>query len=309
MTENQPLKLLLIEDNENDYLLFKRLLLKIEDVSYSLIWARDYAEALEIIKQETFDVYLIDYNLGNRTGLDLLAVLKEKETAMVPIIFLTGIGDRKIDMAAMKAGAADYLVKGQFEPYLLERSIRYAIERTRLINELSELAIRDELTGLYNRREMNRLLEDELLRCERYGRHISLIMLDIDHFKTVNDAYGHAVGDQILQQLANIFTNTIRLVDRCIRFGGEEFMLILPETSGMNALILAERVRSLVEQRFFICTRENQPDIELKITVSMGVADNSVSAKSQEALIDAADQALYSAKAQGRNQTVLFENI
>ncbi len=302
------IKVLLVEDDEDDYLIIQDLLDEIQDSTYKLDWAKSYADALEVISQESFDVYLVDYRLGKRTGLDLLEALNGERIGM-PVILLTGISDRQIDMAAMQSGAADFLIKGQFDDNMLERAIRYAMERTRLINAINELAIRDELTGLYNRREMNRLLDEDVDRFNRYGRPVSLVMLDIDRFKRVNDTYGHPVGDQVLVQLSRIIRDTVRTVDRSIRYGGEEFAIILPETHEAEANKVAERLRVNVAENAFDCELEDGTHKQISVTISLGLAEIPQDVVTQKALLVAADQALYAAKQGGRNQTVLYRSI
>jgi diguanylate cyclase (GGDEF)-like protein len=306
--KRQTLRVLLVEDDPDDFLIIDDLLSDIDDSPYALKWVDTYSKALQAIREEIYDVCLVDYHLGGKTGLDFLVDL-ETEGKDIPVILLTGNRDRRVDIAAMQAGAADFLAKGKFDADLLERSIRYAIERSRLINALNEIAIRDELTGLYNRREMDRLMDDEFARCERYDCPFSLILLDIDNFKQVNDTYGHLVGDQVLKQLANIIKANVRLADRPIRFGGEEFALLLPETSESKGHTLAERLRKAVEGQPFVCNMENGEDASVEITISLGVADYPDSTQNKEALLTAADEALYVAKRSGRNQTVVFRSI
>ncbi|MDQ6694886.1 MAG: diguanylate cyclase [Chloroflexota bacterium] len=171
---------------------------------------------------------------------------------------------------------------------------------------LQDLAIRDDLTGLYNRRFMGSLLKDEATRCLRYGRLSSLILLDIDHFKAVNDTRGHLVGDEVLRQVAELVCHHVRAVDRVVRYGGEEIAIILPETTDSGAYTVAERIRQAVDAHPFtsIISGKQQPPIST--TISAGVATFPGDANSVEALIAAADQALYNAKSEGRNRTVVF---
>ena len=143
----QTLRVLLVEDDEDDFFIVDDLLSDIQDTNYELTWVNSYNRAVKIIYQEVFDVCLVDYRLGDKTGLDLLAEIKENGCD-IPVILLTGMSDRQVDLAAMQAGAADFLVKGKIDAQVIERAIRYAIERTRLIKALNDLAIRDDLTGL-----------------------------------------------------------------------------------------------------------------------------------------------------------------
>lgn len=306
--ERKFIKVLLVEDDEDDYLIVKDLLEEIQDTSYRLIWVQNYTEAQETIEQKNFDVLLVDYRLRKRTGLDLLKELNGKSKKM-PVIFLTGMSDRRVDLAAMQAGAADFLVKNQLDANLLERAIRYAMERTRLLNTLNELATRDELTGLYNRREMDRFLDKELERFQRNNHPVSLILLDIDHFKNVNDSFGHHVGDQVLKQLSKMISNITRSVDFVIRYGGEEFSIVLPDTPGKDAFKVAERLRKNVADNDLICVLDDGTKENISITISLGVAELPNDVITKKALLIAADQALYASKEQGRNQTVAYQSI
>lgn len=164
--------------------------------------------------------------------------------------------------------------------------------------ELAEAQARhDGLTGLYNHRAFQELLEQELARAQRYGTALSLLMLDIDHFKRINDSLGHQAGDAVLQQLGGLLRDSARNIDHVCRYGGEEFALILPMSSTTEALQAAERLRSEVERFEFACGHGNYRTL----TVSAGVASYPAHAQTQAALIAAADAAMYAAKRAGRN--------
>lgn len=304
----EVIKVLLVEDDAGDHLIIKDLLEDSHNFNYTVHWSKNYTEAMEVISQESFDVALVDFRLGHESGLDLLTSIK-KEQAKLPVILLTGIGDTRVDLAAMQIGAADFLMKGSIDTKILERSIRYAIKQSSLIDALNELTIHDQLTGLYNRREMDRILDQEIERFDRYQHPFCLIMLDIDHFKSVNDNYGHPVGDQVLKWLSQILESRVRKMDRCIRYGGEEFAVILPETTKENGLIVAEWLQKNIAETPFILNNEAGNQDEISITISLGVADLLPDGGSKESLIAAADQALYQAKNQGRNRVILAQGI
>ena len=305
---NPIVRILLVEDDEDDYVIARDLLSEIPGTRFDLEWVATFEAALDTIGRQEHDVYLVDYHLGEHSGLELLreAVAKGYRA---PIIILTGQGEREVDVAAMQAGAADFLVKGRIDAQLLERAIRYALENARLLNALSELAIRDELTGLYNRRELNRLLAEEANRSQRFGRPTALVMLDIDHFKVVNDTYGHQVGDEVLRWIGQMLREHVRSVDRPARYGGEEFTIILPETPGDEAFAVAERLRQGVAAHPFTLSQDDGPALRIPITISLGVAELPSDADVEEALIEMADQALYEAKRRGRNCTVQYRAI
>ncbi len=171
-----------------------------------------------------------------------------------------------------------------------------------MADEMEKLATRDALTGLLNRRAFFRELETDLYRSMRYQRHSSLLFLDIDHFKTVNDNYGHQTGDRTLVEIARLLKKELRVPDRIARYGGEEIAILLPETDEVQAQTIAERLRKKIEQHEFSDPR-GEP---FHITTSIGIAIYPGDAASPENLVSCADQALYQAKNEGRNRVVLF---
>jgi diguanylate cyclase (GGDEF)-like protein len=184
--------------------------------------------------------------------------------------------------------------------------VRDITDRKRAEAVLRELAMRDGLTGLYNRREMQRMLKEEAERYIRYEQPTALIMVDIDHFKSVNDTYGHQVGDEVLRWVAYLMREMVRSVDKVARYGGEELAVILPEARAVDAYDVAERLRNAIASHPFAFTLDDEREetVLIPITISAGVACLPDDADSEDTLIEAADQALYEAKAQGRNRTV-----
>jgi diguanylate cyclase (GGDEF)-like protein len=174
-----------------------------------------------------------------------------------------------------------------------------AIERARLFHQVQKLAITDELTGMNNRRHFFDLAQAEFARTERFARPLSLMMLDLDHFKRINDTFGHPIGDVVLQSVARLCLNNVRQIDIMGRYGGEEFILLLPETDSPSAVQAAERLRTLVERKDI-----ETPKGSLSVTISIGVATLTEGIKSLEKLIDQADEALLQAKGEGRNRVI-----
>ena len=221
-------KLLLIDDERLQARVVEQQLKAFHGERFEFEWASTYEAGLARLMSGEHAVCLLDFQLGPKDGLELILEAKENR-CHVPIIFLTAESSSDIDIEAMNAGALDYLVKGEISPSILERSIRYALELSDTLAELRRLATRDALTGLLNRREFNRILAEETERASRFGRTFSLVMLDLDHFKSVNDRYGHPAGDAVLVEIAARISGGLRQVDRAARIGGEEIAIMLVE--------------------------------------------------------------------------------
>jgi diguanylate cyclase (GGDEF)-like protein len=305
--DQKPIHILLIDDDEHDFLILRDYLKELRSqTDYILDWAQTYQAGLLQIQHAGHDVYLVNHTLGAFSGMDFLQEAVQSG-CQAPFIILTGQSDREIEQAALMAGATDYLVKGMLDGQLLARSIRYALERNRLLNKIRELAVRDALTGLYNRREMYRFLDYQLIVSRRYNHPFSLLMMDIDHFKEINDRFGHRIGDEIIQQVAQALLNNIRGCDLAVRYAGDEFIIVLPETPANKACYPAERIRKVVEALAVQVSNENGLTEQIITTLSIGVAEYPGDANSGDALIDMAGQALHQAKQLGCNQVVQFQ--
>lgn len=299
-----PRKILLIDDDRLQYKLTQAQFKSFGAEQYELEWAGTYEEGLEKLLQGSYSACLLDYQLGPRDGLELIreAVARGCRT---PIIFLTAETAERVDIEAMNAGALDYLVKGEINPRTLERSMRYALKLGETLEALRRMATRDQLTGLLNRREYDRIIEEEEERVRRFGLSLALVIIDIDHFKSVNDTHGHPAGDAVLREVARRITAEVRTVDRVVRFGGEEIVLILVQTDSVGALDVAQRVCEAVERDPILVGAT----IALNVTVSAGCAAMPVDARSGAALLEAADKALYAAKQTGRNRALMFSRL
>ena len=186
---------------------------------------------------------------------------------------------------------------------LVGNHVTLIIDKIRLFQETRRLAITDGLTGLYNSRYFYKQLDAEIARSNRYGSSFSVILFDIDNFKQLNDSFGHQAGDNVLHELAKILQSLSRETDIVVRYGGEEFIIILPNTSEEDTINLAERIRSTVEKHIFLPGREGGANI----TISGGIASYPRNAGSSESLLNAADVALYSAKGAGKNRVLCFK--
>lgn len=328
MNHSSLIRILLVEDEPSDARLLSEYLSPLQFVVTTVARLN---QALKHLDVEHFDAILLDLSLPDSTGLETVQhVLTSFPT--IPIIVLTGLDDEESAVAAVRYGAQDYLVKNRIDSNLLTRALRYAIQRkskdTQLENILREkenllaeltlahtelekahavlhdLAIRDGLTGLYNRREMELLLAEEILRSHRYQRPFTLLILDLDHFKNVNDTFGHPVGDQVLRGLGKFLIENVRAMDRPARYGGEEFVVLLPELDGSQAAILTERLRKMIADNPFPVRLNDGTRHDIRLTISCGFAEFPTDADSAVTLVAAADRALYQAKAQGRNCAV-----
>ncbi len=264
-------------------------------------------DAKALLTKDRYDLALIDYKLPDGDGFAVLEFLQTREPT-VPVVMLTGLGDEKIASRAIKAGAYDYLSKGDINAGSLSRSIATALEKHRLNEEISqamrkmaEMSAKDDLTGLYNRRYFNEAMGSEMARAARYRSVFSLCLMDIDHFKRVNDTHGHAAGDAVLSEIGRLLNAAIRKNDLVCRFGGEEFAAILPHTDLENARRQCERLRETIAVHPF-----RFQSIQIHVTISIGIASfDPAQEPGIERLIADADKALYRAKASGRNRVIV----
>jgi diguanylate cyclase (GGDEF)-like protein len=310
-------KILVADDREDNRGLLREWL---SAQDYHVRCARDGREALELARQDPPDLILLDKVMPEVDGLDVARLLKQEDRfATVPIIVLTGRDDTRRQAIFDDGGADDLIMKPlAFEEVdthvrtmLKKREVFRALEKAnaelRLANERMERLIqRDEKTELYNYRHfMDRLLEQFKLVC-RYGTNLTLVMFDLDHFKSVNDRHGHVAGDHVLRQFGQIMLRTARETDLVARYGGEEFSVLLPHTSASQGQRLAERVRKSTEGHQFDIPNGGSP---LRVTVSAGVATVPINDGIVEPpdLIEAADLAMYRAKDAGRNRTHVDE--
>lgn len=297
-------KILLIDDDRLQFRLTQANFNNFHGERYELEWSATFEDGLAKLLAGGHAACLLDYQLGERDGLQLIreAVAQGCRT---PIVFLTAETAERVDVAAMEAGALDYLVKGEITPRTLERSLRYALKLGDTLEALRRLATRDQLTGLLNRREFDRILTEEEERVRRFGHPLALVMVDVDHFKSVNDTHGHPAGDAVLREVARRLATLVRSVDRVARFGGEEFALVLMQTDRTAALEVARRVCAGVEREPVLVGET----LALNITVSAGVAALREDGKLGSELVAAADKALYAAKGRGRNRAVGFNEL
>ena len=270
-------------------------------------------QALELVHTNPPDLILLDVMLPDLDGYEISRRIKtDVSLPFIPIILVTARDSTQDKVAGLDAGADDYLTKPINFPEL-EARVRSMLRIKRLQDELEEknreleqLSISDGLTGLYNHRHIQELLEEEFERANRSGDPISVVMLDLDRFKNVNDTHGHQIGDAVLVEMSEILRRTAREVDRLGRYGGEEFIVVLPETGIEEAEVFAERIRDAVQKHPFAQSKGDP----LSMTVSAGVAEYPhPSVNNPYELVKNADQALYQAKGSGRNRVIRGDKL
>jgi diguanylate cyclase (GGDEF)-like protein len=241
------------------------------------------------------DLILLDVDMPGRDGFSVCAELKShSETRDVPIIFLSGASSTSDKIRGLDLGAVDYIAK-PFDAAELRARVRATLRTRELMMLLSKKAMIDGLTGLWNRRYLDAQMVVEHSASRRSGEPLACIMADVDHFKSINDQYGHGFGDEVLRRIGEVLTEHSRPHDIVCRYGGEEFAILLPGTSSQVATVVAERLRATVESLlFFYCDRP------VKVTCSFGVAH--LREKVPPTILELADEALYEAKHSGRNK-------
>jgi diguanylate cyclase (GGDEF)-like protein len=259
---------------------------------YHVVTTTDGRQVMDILRREPFDVMLLDMSMPAISGLEVLRQVTQAFEEL-PVIIVTGHGSIEVAVESMQAGAADFVTK-PVPAAVLHLRIQKALEHART----RRLASTDGLTGMYNHRTFQERLSQEIARADRYGRPLSVLMIDVDHFKVYNDTYGHPQGDIVLQDLARLLQEMSRTSDTVARWGGEEFAIILPETDSVGAQKIGQRLCEQVE-RYPFPGQDLMPGGTL--TISIGVATYAA-ASSKEALLQGADTALYTAKREGRNR-------
>ena len=306
---DQKITILSLEDSDDDFEMLNAVLSDHKKICLSR--SSSIENALQVLKQNHFDLILLDYLLSDGNGLDFLRRM-EKEGLEIPAVVITGQGDEMIAKQVIQAGAYDYLPKNRIGEESLLRILINTLEKSRLKREIKNaqekiamMSIRDELTGLYNRRYFNEVVEKEVSRAMRYQTDLVLCMIDLDYFKKINDTYGHLAGDMTLSEIAGMLKKCVRESDLCCRYGGEEFTVIMTNTDTNGAEKVSERFRKMVAHRLF-----QYNSSKFHCTVSVGIAAYKPELKqSSTELLEAADYALYKAKAQGRNRLVTIGSL
>ena len=325
----ERLKLLIIEDDPDQLELIRETLEERFGVG-TVVCASTRAEALAQ-DLRSFDLILSDYNLPDATGMQLLEDIQAR--CSTPVIMVTGENVGRIAVEAIRRGATDYVVKfGDYlftiplvvEKNLAVANVRHENERLRAqlemalhtvqekntqleqsLKRIEEVAATDPLTGLYNRRHFGRVIEQLFSEAHRYDSDLACVMIDLDGYKQLNDSLGHQVGDQLLVLVGKIISSNMRKMDVAARYGGDEFVLLLPRAAGEEAATVAQRIRDEFRQASAVVLRRNEG-----VTMSIGIGSLKADAPAgTEQLIAAADAALYRAKGGGRNRVVISAGV
>lgn len=311
---NTPSSILVVDDNPTNVLLLRR---SLEKAGYAVLTAEDGFKAVEVATQQHPDLILLDVMMPGRDGLEACTILKaQAETAAIPVVFVTGVSETDQILKAFSAGGCDYITKPfktgevlarvsvhvrlrRAEEELLQKNARMeelSNELAKTNHQLDTLSRVDPLTQLSNRRTWEEAVVKEHERFCRHSCLYSIVMIDVDHFKAFNDSQGHQAGDQCLRQIAESIRSACRRVDVVGRYGGEEFVVLAPDTGGEAAVKLAERIRRAI---WALGIPHANSEVTGRVTISLGVATSATG--SWEDILKKADDALYVAKRAGRN--------
>ncbi len=297
-------KMLLVDD-EPDFAGFFRISLRSEKrVSFDIETVNTLESALKILNEKTFQLILLDLGLPDSQGLATFERIVEAHPEIACVI-LSGTDNETLALEAVKKGAQDYVVKGEVRGKMLARILSYALERhhqklqIEVLNEsLEKLSFLDPLTQLLNRRGLQRMLSREIEIAGREGATLSVILLDLDNFKAINDSFGHAVGDIVLQEISKVLKRTVRGTDYVSRIGGDEFIILLPNTRLAEGLHFSERIRLAISQTTVV----ESGGKSIKTTASLGVMNVNKRTASVDSLLEGTHAALVKSKRAGKNQ-------
>ncbi|MGE0826490.1 MAG: diguanylate cyclase [Candidatus Binatia bacterium] len=306
---SRPLRVLIVEDDRE---IREMVALMVKGMGYTIVTAATGKEALTRLHEQSVDIVLLDLMMPEMDGFEFCRAVQANPTLRDLHIIITSARDTLEDkVKGLELGAADYLTK----PFSLtelqarikvgERIVRYQKTLQEQQTQLEHLAREDVLTGLANRRRFEERAREEGVRAQRYRHPLSVLLADLDHFKSINDTYGHAFGDTVLKEVGQTLLRYCRTSDLCARYGGEEFVLLLPETELEEARKVAERLCAAVRSLSF-----HQPSGPISVTVSFGAACmNHEFPQTLEEMLEQADQALYRAKRSGRDRVEVYSGL
>ncbi len=288
----QPFRCLIVDDSESQASYYANVLMQ---AGMETRTVSDPMQVLDVINEYAPELVLMDVYMPYCSGIELASVIRQQPAYLgLPIVFLSSETNRNVQLEAMRLGGDDFLTK-PIKPSELIASVSIRAERYRLI---SSSMSQDSLTGLLNHRRLMEGLHNEMARAKRHGGNVTFVMLDIDHFKQVNDNYGHGAGDRVIKSLARLLKQRLRNTDTVGRYGGEEFAMILPQTSLEEAISVVDEVRA-----HFAALEHYAGEQCFTVTLSGGIATYPP-IDHPGALREAADQMLYRAKREGRNRVI-----
>ena len=299
-------RILLVDDDEDNLKIVQRLL---EREGYNVATASSGKKGIESLDTYRPDLVLLDVNMPGMDGLETIQILKRKENTAA-VVFVTANTETEDVIRGLDAGALDY-IKKPFSPMELLARVRTQVRVKKLQDELREanrklkgLVEIDDLTGLFNMRSVYSKLDQEIERARRYGHGVAAIMLDMDHFKGVNDNHDHLFGSHVLAEVGRIIKKNIRTHDFAARYGGDEFLICLSQTTTEGAKLFCERLRKVLEEHLF-----QSGEDQIKLTASMGCAIivEGQSLMDGRSLVRHADHGLYNSKQEGRNRVTFTE--
>lgn len=292
--------ILIIEDEKDILALLSGLL---ESEGYQVITACNGRDGIAKFQEHNPDLIITDVRMPIMDGIEVLREVKTKESD-TEVIILTGHSDEATAIDCLRLGAYDYFRKPLEDIDVLLTAVERVLEKRNLelknrslVKQLEELSVKDPLTGLYNYRYLQTCLDEEIDRSRRYGHKFFILMIDADHFKDINDTYGHLFGDHVLKKLGELLAGELRSTDRLFRYGGEEFLVMMNELSKAEVAMVVNRLMESIRNHVF-----RYEGRTAKITVSMGGAFFPDDADNKLELIKIADQALYRAKEAGRDR-------
>ena len=288
--QHRPIRVLLVESDEDYAGEVRDSLSRAHAKDLEIEAVSELSLALQRLSQGGVDAILLSLDLADSRGM----VTFDRAYAFapdVPIIVLTAEPDEAAAVAAVQGGAQDYLVKSETTPHMLVRAVRHAIERHRLFSALRSLSLIDDLTGLYNRRGFSDLGEQYLKLARRSGRGVTMVYLDLDRFKTINDSLGHHVGDRALLKVADILRATFRRSDIIARLGGDEFGVLALEAADESAELLVQRLR----ERVVDFNRTSPEPYQLSVSIGMAHHDDDLRVRLDD-MVAEADSAMYREK-------------
>ncbi len=303
---NGAVEVLMVEDDPDDFYLLSRMLQTDKKRRYNITHVCNLEECLETLRSSQFSIMLLDLCLMDSQGMNTLKTVISSGVS-IPIIVLTGIDNQDLGEYAIKLGAEDYLPKSEVSPFMISRSVNFAIERHRLLSKLRRQATKDPLTNLYNRAVLFEKLNFLIDHMERNNTHLAAAMIDLDGFKKINDSMGHRVGDDVIMQAANRLRHGLRRSDIAARYGGDEFILLLTNYHSLESVmeVLDKKHKNLCKPMTVYHKGTYQ---RVEVGASIGIAEWHHGMTASE-LLSRADQAMYKGKNNGKNSIQFSQSL